>query len=202
MGALGVVVLQVGVQVLLHLFHALVELLAAHHAEVLVEQRAVQPFDKAVGLLIAIGGFYIDWQEYQQSGNSTSNVQPTASQVSNDHAAKGDPTYSPESAFPTNGSTHDCSVTVDNAYGPPDTHEFLLEVDDPGTPINITEVSLRPADDDSNGMVFNVLFTGTQDKTTTFLWNFDGGVVPVRLDIRSPRVAAAEEDITMVMPRE
>jgi hypothetical protein len=46
----GVVVLQVDVQVLLHLIYRLVELLSSHHAEVLVEKGPVKPLDKAIAL--------------------------------------------------------------------------------------------------------------------------------------------------------
>ena len=50
MGPFGVVVNEVGIEVLLHGFDAFVELLSSHDAEVLVQQGTVQALDKNVGL--------------------------------------------------------------------------------------------------------------------------------------------------------
>lgn len=49
-GSLGMVADQVGVEVGLHGFDAVVELLTPHDAEVLVQQGAVEALDEAVGL--------------------------------------------------------------------------------------------------------------------------------------------------------
>jgi len=67
MGTPGVVGDEVGVEVGLHLVDALVELGAAHDAEVLVEERAVQALDVAVGLRAAhLGGAVLDLLELQE----------------------------------------------------------------------------------------------------------------------------------------
>lgn len=67
MRALRVVDRQVGVQINLHFRHGFVELLAPLQAEVLVQQRPVQPLDEAVALRPAdLGRPVIDLLELQE----------------------------------------------------------------------------------------------------------------------------------------
>ena len=64
---LGVVVDDVCIEVGLHLLDGLVPLLAAHDAETLVEQGAVQALDKAVGLrALDPGGAVLDLLELEK----------------------------------------------------------------------------------------------------------------------------------------
>lgn len=58
-GALMVVVVPVGVEVHLHLFDALVPCRAAFHAEVLIEQGAVETLDEAIALRTADLGWAV-----------------------------------------------------------------------------------------------------------------------------------------------
>jgi hypothetical protein len=50
MRSLRVVLDEIDLEILLHLLDRLVELLPAHDSEVLIEKRAVKPFDEAVAL--------------------------------------------------------------------------------------------------------------------------------------------------------
>lgn len=66
-GSLGVVDGEVGVEVGLHLVDGLVPFLAAHDAEVLVEQGSVQALDKAVGLrALDLCGAVLDLLELEE----------------------------------------------------------------------------------------------------------------------------------------
>lgn len=67
MGSFGVVGREVGVEVGLHLVDGLVELGPTHDAEVLVEERAVQALDVAVGLRTAdLGRAAFDFLQLQE----------------------------------------------------------------------------------------------------------------------------------------